>query len=482
MKNRPCVTLWIALLLMAAACGGAEDTGSLTSTTARGPDWGSGVTYSDCSDQGLTDYGLRTGQKWIGDFYADLYHCTAPTTTPSDSTPQPITDSTPPPTTEPGTTSPQPPATSTTTLPPLRGLRYEQVFADVRTILGDENAMPLQIVGRLGGQYNYLITREGRVWIVEEGTFSNPPVLDLRDSIAIGSETGLLGIALHPTDPQRMFLYYTDLEFDIILAEYQLDDTLRRAIPSSAKTLIKIPTRSDFHKGGMIAFGPDGYLYIGVGDDGYSFNGQEHTTLLGSILRIDVDGGDPYGIPADQPPFNPEAPEVYLYGIRNPWRFWIDPITNLIFIGDVGSDAFEEIDITLLDTPGANFGWSVLEGHQWGPFNEGTACQENPGTCDTSGFTPPALALPHSPDVCAVIGGVVYRGQAIPELTGHYFYSDACGSFLRSFRWNGTLAVDVRAWTDQVGALVRVLSFGVDTQGEMYVLTADEVFRVAPIR
>ena len=107
MTSRPRVTLWIALLLIAAACGGAEDTGSLTSTTARGPDWGSGMTYSDCSDQGLTDYGLRTGQKWIGDFYADLYHCTAPTTTPSDSTPQPTTDSASPPTTQPGTTSPQ---------------------------------------------------------------------------------------------------------------------------------------------------------------------------------------------------------------------------------------------------------------------------------------------------------------------------------------------------------------------------------------
>ncbi len=482
MNKTRLASLCVAALLVAASCGGAEDSGSRTPTTARETDWGSGMTYDDCGERGLTDYGLRTGQKWIGDFYADLYECTAPITTAAGS--QPISDSAPPPTTKPGTTSPQPPATSTstTTLLPLRGLRYELVFAGVRETLDDEDAMPLEIVGRPGGRFNYMITREGRVWIVEEDTFSNPPVLDLRDSIAIGSETGLLGLALHPTDPQRMFLYYTDLEFDIILAEYQLDDELRRAIPSSAKTLMKIPTRSDFHKGGMISFGPDGYLYIGVGDDGYSFNGQDHTTLLGSILRIDVDGGDPYGIPTDQPPLSPEAPEVYLYGIRNPWRFWIDPTTNLIFIGDVGADAFEEIDITSLDTSGANFGWSVLEGHQWGPFNEGTACRENPGTCDTSGFTPPALALRHSPEVCAVISGMVYRGQAIPELDGHYFYSDACGGFLRSFRWNGTLAVDLRDWTEQVEARKRVLSFGVDTQGEMYVMTADDVFRLTPVR
>ncbi|MCQ3805481.1 MAG: PQQ-dependent sugar dehydrogenase [bacterium] len=478
-KTRP-ASLCVAVLLVAVACGGG-DTGSAPSDKARHSDWGSGITYDDCTEQGLTDYGIRTGQKWIGDFYADLYPCKAPTNISAESADQPTTGSTSPPGTEPEATSTQPPEASTT-LPPLRGLRYELVFAGVRQTLDDEYAMPLQIVGRPGGRFNYMITREGRVWIVEEGTFSNPPVLDLRESVGIGSETGLLGVALHPTDPQRMFLYYTDLEFDIILAEYQLDDELRRAIPSSARTLMNIPTRSDFHKGGMISFGPDGYLYLGVGDDGYSFNGQDPTTLLGAILRINVDGGEPYGIPDDQPPLSPEAPEVYLYGIRNPWRFWIDPVTNIIYIGDVGADAYEEIDITSLDAPGTNFGWSWLEGPQWGPFNEGVHCRENPETCDTSGFTAAALALPHSPEVCAVIGGVVYRGTAIPELTGTYFYSDACGGFLRSFSWNGELAVDLRDWTEQVEAQTRVLSFGVDTRGEMYVMTADDVFRVEPVR
>ena len=384
-------------------------------------------------------------------------------------------------TTEPATTPILPPTTAATGAP-LQGLRYEPVFTDVRTILDDQNAMPLQIVGRPGGQYNYMITREGRVWIVEENTFSNPPVLDLRDTIAIGSETGLLGIALHPVDSQRMFLYYTDLESDIILAEYLLDDTLRTALPSSARTLIKIPTGSDFHKGGMISFGPDGYLYVGVGDDGHDFHGQDPTTFSASILRIDVDRGEPYAIPTDHPPISSEAPEVYIYGTRNPWRFWIDPVTNVIYIGDVGADAFEEIDIASLDTPGANFGWSVREGHEWGPFNIGIRCSENPDSCDTSDFIPPALALEHGPDICAVVGGVVYRGQAIPELHGHYFYSDVCGGFLRSLRWNGSLAVDLRDWTEEVGRLVQLLSFGVDTRGEMYVLTADDVFRIEAVR
>ena len=488
--------LGIVLLLPVTACGGAEDAGSSTPGSERPPDWGSGMTYDDCTEQGLTDYGVRTGQKWVGEFYADLYPCKAPTTSANGAASQPTPRSTDPASPEPGTTSTRTPGTTatqsptttrsestpTTTPPPLRGLRYEPVFIDVRTILDDENAMPLQVVGRPGGQYNYMITREGRVWIVEENTFANPPVLDLRDSIAIGSETGLLGIALHPVDQHRMFLYYTDLEFDIILAEYLLDDTLRTVVPSSARTLIKIPTRSDFHKGGMISFGPDGYLYIGVGDDGFSYTGQDPTYLFGSILRIDVDGGDPYGIPDDHPPVSPETPEVYLYGIRNPWRFSIDPQTNVIYIGDVGSDSFEEIDIISLDTPGANFGWAILEGHQWGPFSEGINCKEKPETCDTSGFVLPAFALAHGADICAVVGGVVYRGQAIPELQGHYFYSDVCGGFLRSFRWDGSLAVDIRDWTEEVGRLVQVLSFGVDTRGEMYVLTANDVFRIAPMR
>ena len=373
-------------------------------------------------------------------------------------------------------------ATTTTTLAPFAGLRYEPVFSDVRQTLDHEFAMPVQVAGQAGGEYTYLITREGRVWILEEGTFSRPPVLDLRDTILIGSETGLLGIALHPTDPQRMFLYHTDLEFDIVVAEYTLDESLRTASRSSARTLIKIPTRSDFHKGGMLQFGPDGNLYIGVGDDGFNHNGQNPASLFGAILRIDVDRGDPYAIPDDHPPVSPEAPEVYLYGIRNPWRFWIDPATNVIYIGDVGSDAFEEIDITSLDTPGANFGWSILEGHQWGPFKAGIECQENPGTCDTSSFIPPALALEHGPDICAVVGGVVYRGPAIPELHGHYFYSDVCGGFLRSLRWDGSLAVDLRDWTEEVGRLAQLFSFGVDTGGEMYVVTADHVFRIVPVR
>ena len=466
MISRPCMTLWIAFLLIAAACGGA--------TTDRVPDWGSGMTYSDCSDEGLTDYGLRTGQKWIGDFYADLYECAAPSTTP--------TDPAPPPTTAPGTTASQAPATSATSLPPLRGLRYEPVLIDVRGTLGDESAMPIQIVGNPGGRYNYMITREGRVWILEENTFSNPPVLDLRDSIAIGAETGMLGIALHPVDPRRMFLHYTDLEFDIIIAEYRLDERMRTAIPSSAKTLMKIPTQSDFHKGGMIAFGPKGFLYIGVGDDGSHFNGQNSSSFGGAILRIDVDSGDPYGIPTDHPPFDPDAPEVYLHGLRNPWRFWIDPETNLVYIGDVGADAFEEINVTSLDSPGVNFGWGILEAYEWGPYTQGKNCRENPDTCDTSGFTPPVLAIAQEDQICAVVGGVVYRGKAIPELTGHYFYGDVCAGFLRSFSWNGTLAVDLRDWTPQVGALVQLLSFGVDTTGEMYMLTIDNVFRIAPVR
>ncbi len=469
--------LWLALLLSATACGGAQDSEAGATTTGAESDWGTGKTYDQCTQQGLTDYGIRTGQRWIGDFYADLYECSTPIAVAEPTTGEAIA---PPSPDQPDETFPPAVTVPDGPLPPLQGLRFQPIFTDVRQVLGHDFAMPTQITARPGDELSYLITREGRVWVFEENTFSNPPVLDLRDTVKIGSETGLLGIALHPTDPHRMFLYHTDLEFDIIVAEYRLDQTLRKA--DDARTLLKIPTRSDFHKGGMIAFGPDGFLYIGVGDDGFHTNGQDSTSLFSAILRIDVDGDHPYEIPDDHPPVNPETPEVYFYGVRNPWRFWIDPETNLIYIGDVGADAFEEIDVTSLDQPGANFGWGVQEGHQWGPFRQGTECRDNPGTCDTSGFTLPALALAHGPEICAVVGGVVYRGEAIPELAGRYFYSDLCGGFLRSFRWDGSLATDLRDWTPESGTLKQLLSFGVDAAGEMYVLTGDAVYRIEPVR
>ena len=474
MTNPSRACLFVALLVVVAGCGGSGAEQAITSTLA--------------PEGSMSETTVQQPPTSIDPAATEGSDPPPSTTTqpqsPETSHPEAPADPRPdaPGTTQAETTTTSAATTTTTTLAPLRGIRYEPVFSDVRQALDHEFAMPVQVAGRPGGEYTYLITREGRVWIVEEGTFSRPPVLDLRDSILIGSETGLLGIALHPTDPQRMFLYHTDLEFDIIVAEYTLDESLRTAVRSSARTLLKIPTRSDFHKGGMLQFGPDGNLYIGVGDDGFNHNGQNPTSLFGAILRIDVDNGDPYAIPEDHPPVAPETPEVYLYGIRNPWRFWIDPPTNLIYIGDVGSDAFEEIDIASLDTPGANFGWSILEGHQWGPFKTGIECKENPGTCDTSSFIPPALALEHGPDICAVVGGVVYRGPAIPELHGHYFYSDVCGGFLRSFRWDGSLAVELRDWTEEVDRLAQLFSFGVDTGGEMYVVTADHVFRIVPVR
>ena len=467
MTNPRLASLCVALSLLAAGCGGG-DSGQATSTTVA-PEASPTTTTSQVTTP-------TTGPT------SPSVPDSSPSTTDQGETPETTAQPASPDTTRRDAAGATQPETTTTTSAPLRGLRYEPVFIDVRSILGHEGALPVQVAGRPGGEHTYLITREGRVWVMEEGTFAKPPVLDLRDATVVGAETGLLGIAIHPSDPRRMFLYHTDLEFDIIIAEYRLDETLRTAIPSSAKTLIEIPTRSDFHKGGMLQFGPDGYLYVGVGDGGFDFNGQDPTSLLAAILRIDVDGGDPYGIPSDHPPVTPEAPEVFIYGIRNPWRFWIDPITNLIYIGDVGADAFEEIDITSLDTPGANFGWSILEGHEWGPFKAGLRCKENPQDCDTTSFVPPALVLGHGADSCAVIGGMVYRGEAIPELAGHYFYSDFCGGFLRSLRWDGSLAVDLRDWTENVGKQWEVLSFGVDTHGEMYVLTSSDVLRVEPVR
>jgi hypothetical protein len=230
------------------------------------------------------------------------------------------------------------------------------------------------------------------------------------------------------------------------------------------------------HNGGTIAFGPDGYLFIGLGDGGGGGDtfgtGQPVDDLLGNLLRIDVDG-DPYAIPAGNPYADSDgADEVWANGLRNPWRFWFDE--DLIYIGDVGQNAYEEINVAPADAAGLNYGW---------PITEGLHCFEPASDCDLGGLTQPVVEVEHGDaGTCSIAGGVVYRGAAIPELTGHYFYSDFCGGWLRSFLIADGVATDVRDWTDQVGAPGNVVSFGTDAAGEIYLLTTERVFRIVPLR
>ena len=224
------------------------------------------------------------------------------------------------------------------------------------------------------------------------------------------------------------------------------------------------------HNGGMLAFGPDGYLYIGLGDGGGADdrygNGQRPDTVLGTLLRLDIDGGDPvggvaYAIPPDNPFVDGGgAPEVWAYGLRNPWRFSFDQ--DLVYVGDVGQNRWEEIDVASASEGGLNYGWPIMEG---------THCFSPSSGCDTDDLHLPVAEFSHG-DGCSVTGGYVYRGAAIPELDGRYFYSDYCGGWLRSFVYENGVATDAQDHTEQVGSLTSVTSFGTDAFGELYVTTA----------
>ena len=203
-------------------------------------------------------------------------------------------------------------------------------------------------------------------------------------------------------------------------------------------------------------FGPKGLLYLSLGDGGSGgANGQNVTNLLGSIVRLDVDSGKPYSIPDG----NPFATPLWVYGLRNPWRFSIDPQTERVFIGDVGQERYEEINIVGLDGGGTNFGWFMMEGRDC--FRAG---------CEVEDFTAPAIYYSHD-EGCSVTGGRVYRGSAIPELNSHYFYADWCGGLVRSFRLgaaNHDVIVEEADWTGDLAELAQVTSFGVDNAGELY--------------
>ena len=263
------------------------------------------------------------------------------------------------------------------------------------------------------------------------------------------------------------------------LVSYTVAADGRRVEPSSRSVLLTVDKEPDAvrHNGGGLRFGPDGLLYLSVGDAARaSANGQNPKTLPGSMLRLDVDAAQPYAIPAG----NPFAdgingrPEVWWYGLRNPWRFGIDAKQGLIYIGDVGQEKIEEVNVAPIGTPGLNFGWALFQGTK--RYSKG-----EPKTP----VTPPVLEVKHgSPDDgCSITGGEVYRGTAIPEIDGHYFYADWCLGWIRSFRYDGSAATEKKDWSSQLGAEM-VSSFGHDANGELLVVDhgAGKVLRVVAVR
>ena len=333
----------------------------------------------------------------------------------------------------------------------------------------DSGATDLQ--APTGDDRAFLVTRLGMIHIIADGTVSPEPFLDLTHevlSLRRGSEQGMLGLAFHPdyNINRKFFVFYTDLDGHSQVYQYQTTpDNPNQADPTTAQHIITLG-QGVIHQGGQLQFGADGYLYIAVGDGGYNVESQNLQTPLGTILRIDVDNGDPYSIPADNPYADSQEglPEIWAYGLRNPWRFSFDG--PHIYIADVGGAILEEINITDSSVGGINYGW---------PTMEGTFCS----SCDTTGLFLPTIEYSRGEGL-AVIGGYVYRGDAIPEMTGHYFYTDVLAKWIRTLAYTNGEVTEHYEWPHTTKDLGLKYSFGTDGHGEIYLLTDQSVYKIVP--
>ncbi len=320
-------------------------------------------------------------------------------------------------------------------------------------------AQPVQAVARDGRLF--VVDQPGQIWEVDGVQVRK--FLDIREPVLFGGERGLLSLAFHPAHDDLLYVNYTGLDGATRIVEFTYDED--GADAGSSREVLRVAQPARNHNGGMIAFGPDGDLWVGMGDGGGSDDrfghGQRGDTLLAAMLRLEV-GPEvtPYGVAED---YGFEAAEVWAIGVRNPWRFAFDG--RDLWIADVGQNAFEEINRVSVDDRGLNFGW---------PLHEGTSCYRGGSRCGGDDLTPPVHEYKH-PAGCSITGGYVYRGQAIPQLGGHYFFSDFCSGFIRSIAPSG----EVFDWTDQTGPVVSVTSFGLDADGELLVVSANgTVYRV----
>jgi glucose/arabinose dehydrogenase len=344
--------------------------------------------------------------------------------------------------------------------------RVTVTLEPVATIKG----APLSVTAAPGDTGRLFVTdKGGRVWIVRDGKSATTPFLDISARVSGGSEQGLLGFAFHPRYPAdpRFFVDYTNHAGDTVVSEWRVSqDNADRADGGSERILLTVKQPFANHNGGAVLFGPDGLLYISLGDGGSGGdphgNGQRLDTLLAKILRVDVDttgAGKAYGIPADNPFLGRSGaePEIFLTGLRNPWRMSFDRATGDLWIGDVGQNRFEEVDVVRAGSRGGqNFGWNRMEGNH---------CYPSGDSCDKTGLAPPVAEYSHAFG-CSVTGGNVYRGNGSPALAGAYLFADYCSGNV----W----AIDSRA--DRATQLTIVAqtgrsisSFGEDAGGELYV-------------
>ena len=336
-----------------------------------------------------------------------------------------------------------------------------------------------------GSRRLFVLEKAGRIRVLENGTMLDAPLLDITGRVGSEqSEQGLLGLAFHPSFTQNGLFYvnYTDRQGDTVVARFTMASGwepggLPVADPDSEMPLLKLDQPASNHNGGHLAFGPDGYLYIGTGDGGGAGDryghGQDGTTLLGAMLRIDVDEGDPYAIPADNPFVgDPDIrDEIWALGLRNPWRYSFDRLTGDLWIADVGQYVYEEVNFQpAAHAGGWNYGWPIMEGNH---------CYPADLACDRAGLTLPLVEYDHTQG-CSVTGGFVYRGQEFPGFQGVYVFGDFCTGRI----WG----VAQRSGSEpQVVELAQVdlllSSFGEDEQGELYLLHMGdgELFKLAVV-
>ena len=315
----------------------------------------------------------------------------------------------------------------------------------------------------------FVVEQAGKIRLIEHGQLVATPFLDIVHLVkSSGNEQGLLSVAFHPRYPQNgyFFVYYTNLDGDTAVVRYQrLPNDPNSADVRSAKILFTLGQPYSNHNGGQLQFGADGYLYIGLGDGGSGGDPQGHaqnqSDLLGDILRIDVDHGDPYAIPYSNPFVGDETKrgEIWASGLRNPWRFSFDRLTHDLYIADVGQNQWEELNFQSAESLGGeNYGWN-----HW----EGTDCYKEP--CPTETMVMPVIEYAHDQGGCSIIGGYLYRGAKLPALWGNYLYADYCsGKIWAVIRPNSPDT----AWSPQLlhDGGIQPTSFGEDLFGELYIV------------
>jgi glucose/arabinose dehydrogenase len=334
----------------------------------------------------------------------------------------------------------------------------------------------------------FVLEQGGTIRVIKDGALEPEPFLDIQSIVLFnGGEQGLLGLAFHPNYKAngRFFVYYSDRgTAEMVLAEYKRSSNPDKAEPQAVETLIRLGDPESNHNGGSLEFSPaDGMLYVGWGDAGGGDdqhgdcgNGQDKSVLHGKLLRLDVDKrseGKPYtpaGVVADG------APEVWDYGLRNPWRLSFDGCTGDLYVGDVGQDNWEEINVEPAGKGGKNYGWRCSEGNGPTPTADNSGCP-----CDASSEVRPALAMSRD-DAHCIVGGYVYRGQAMPFLRGLYFFADFSTRRIWTSRWrDGRLDEPVDRTADLGDGALQVSSFGQDGDGEIYIVDySGFIFRIDP--